>query len=1017
MDAEKIVENMKAVLKKAKRRKSCHKNKTQEASNNEEDKLISELMTKNWKMKTPPINKKKDDSECDNEVVKQKVNAFEKLMSRRSNPDSPSQNQKVITTPETATDNSKKVKRKYQKKIKNCLNSSSFEADKSILEANSFKDSQNTVCNGDKASIPEILPHLEEIENVSSNIIDSTKKRTRINDTSLENSSKKRKTRDNRMQLDSNENSIENRENHLTERPKRSCVNKIDYSLFAKSPDKESPEKRSNRAKSSSKTSTKNSDSILDLPVIEPKESMKLAPLFTKKAQQIIPEVTPTKEELKFTSESLILNSPEQPVDINDINKSGRPRRSCVSKIDYSQLINSPDKKSPEKKPLRQKLETENTTLNPDHIVQITLKTEENPSLAPVFAKRGRKPIIKNHDEIDDSILDKKPDLNEVIEENNNMDEPENVQSGRPKRSCKSRFDYSQLFGSPDKQSPEKKANNLKSKKTNNEDVIIIDESSPVKKTKQNVKLAPLFVKKVPKPAIDPAILEARRNFLLSELPANLRAPIEKQRQFEEDILSNEMIAFPIISHITQLKKDYEECYDCKTLYSKSKIRIIEKDEDSPTITKDMLMKCGLLTDCSNVDFNNSVIKHNGLIKEESKAINDIKEAVRKIKDTSGTFPVNRCFKQILSKLKSAKENDEGNENGISHLNSSFVEIFKPTSFEEILIGLEPAKSLQEFLNTWNNKSGKHDNYESDDSSSRQSMKVLNNCVVLSGKNGSGKTSSVYALANDLNYEVIEINAGSKRNGKKILQDLLEATQSHRVEKNLMDDELSLDNFQSDAVDKKTIILIEDAELTFENDDGFISSIQQLINISKRPVILTTNDISCQHLQKFLQHNEIIYDSPKNSVTKYLSLISIATANYQIDEAEIEYLYTTNRYDLRKTINEIEFFIRSESASVNSGSLMGLFCDTKNKNRLQKGSQLAFHTRRDLSTLRSQSSIISDCSALLSCSQRVSESSEISYHQHNLMNEMANFFKQSNLLKMGNQNDFTQWKTHRITSR
>jgi DNA polymerase III delta prime subunit len=607
-------------------------------------------------------------------------------------------------------------------------------------------------------------------------------------------------------------------------------------------------------------------------------------------------------------------------------------------------------------------------------------------------------------------------DSSQVIEENNNTNQPEVTHlGGRPKRSCTSRIDYSQLFHSPDKQSPEKKHNSGRSKKLDNEDVIIIDENSPVKKTKQNVKLAPLFVKKVPKPAIDPAILEARRNFLLSELPANLRAPIEKQRQFEEDILSNEMVAFPKISHITQLKEEYEECYDGETLYNKSKIRIIERDEENPTNARDMLMKCGLLTDCSNEDFNNSVIKHNGLKKEESKAIIDIKEAVREIKDTSGTFPVNRCFKQILSKLKSAKENDEGSENGICHLNSSFVEIFKPTSFEEILIGLEPAKSLQEFLNTWNDKSGKHDNYESDDdSSSRQSMRCLNNCVVLSGRNGSGKTSSVYALANDLNYEVIEINAGSRRTGKKILQDLLEATQSHRVEKNLMDDESSLDNYQSDVVDKKTIILIEDAELTFDNDDGFISSIQQLINISKRPVILTTNDSSCQHLQKFIQHNEIIYDSPKNSVTKYLSLISIATANYQIDEAEIEYLYSSNRYDLRKTINEIEFFIRSESASVNSGSLMGLFCDTKHRNRLQKASQLAFHSQRDLSTLRSQSSIISDCTALLSCSQRLFETDEISYHQHNLMNEMANFFKQSNLLKMDNQNEN---EPHRIISR
>jgi hypothetical protein len=68
-----------------------------------------------------------------------------------------------------------------------------------------------------------------------------------------------------------------------------------------------------------------------------------------------------------------------------------------VSKIDYSQLINSPDKKSPNKTtPLRQKSEIENVIVNSSITEEPVLEPlEEDLKLAPVFARKGRKNIIK----------------------------------------------------------------------------------------------------------------------------------------------------------------------------------------------------------------------------------------------------------------------------------------------------------------------------------------------------------------------------------------------------------------------------------------------------------------------------------------------------------------------------------------------------------------------------------------------------------------------------------------------
>lgn len=49
------------------------------------------------------------------------------------------------------------------------------------------------------------------------------------------------------------------------------------------------------------------------------------------------------------------------------------------------------------------------------------------------------------------------------------------------------------------------------------------------------------------------------------------------------------------------------------------------------------------------------------------------------------------------------------------------------------------------------------------------------------GPSSSGKTAAVYALAEELGYNVLEVNASSRRNGRTVLSHLHEATQSHSV--------------------------------------------------------------------------------------------------------------------------------------------------------------------------------------------------------------------------------------------
>lgn len=569
-------------------------------------------------------------------------------------------------------------------------------------------------------------------------------------------------------------------------------------------------------------------------------------------------------------------------------------------------------------------------------------------------------------------------------------------QSGRPKRSCAGNINY-ELLISPDKvdkvrkspELPQKRSTRSKpSKKADEfEEIHVIEDESPVRPKK----LAPLFVKKVPKPAIDPAVKEARRNFLLLGLPEDLRNTIVNQRQFEDEILSNKLIAFPSISHITQLGNEEESGIITESFWQKSLVKINASEDEDDDENHQRPLKRGVLTDCCAGDFVPVICDKIRLAEREP--VNDVKELVKAMKEEFCDFPANRCFKQLHKKHRKAMKEPQDSDycsQGEIDGNFLFVDIFKPQKFDEFHVNVKPVRELQKFLLTWNEKQISTD-YDSDETCSQRSSTGLNNFMVLTGYHGSGKTSSVYALANDLNYQVIEINAGSRRSGKIMLQELSEATQSHRVKNksgklfSTFDeaDENSQESNCGARYGAQTIILIEDAELVFDSDDGFAASLQQLINISKRPVILTTNNRHCQHLQKFIQQNEIMFESPTNShhIARYLSLLCLA-ANYQIKAVTIEHLFALNGHDMRRTINEIEFFIRSRSSRTKVDDLME-FYQRPRRVRHQRDQ------RASLSSICFESSIASSFAAM---SIERANDDDVPHHQQHLMLEMAEFF-------------------------
>ena len=99
--------------------------------------------------------------------------------------------------------------------------------------------------------------------------------------------------------------------------------------------------------------------------------------------------------------------------------------------------------------------------------------------------------------------------------------------------------------------------------------------------------------------------------------------------------------------------------------------------------------------------------------------------------------------------------------------------------------------------------------------------------LLLHGKPGTGKTSSVYALAEDLNWEVIELNASDQRT-KEVIQKIAGAGSQTG----------SLTGAQ-----RKVILLDEVDNLHGTADRGGAKAILDVMKSAKQPVILIANDL------------------------------------------------------------------------------------------------------------------------------------------------------------------------------
>ncbi len=174
---------------------------------------------------------------------------------------------------------------------------------------------------------------------------------------------------------------------------------------------------------------------------------------------------------------------------------------------------------------------------------------------------------------------------------------------------------------------------------------------------------------------------------------------------------------------------------------------------------------------------------------------------------------------------------------------------------------------------------------------SKQKKKAL----LLHGPAGTGKTSAVYALAEKLDLELVEVNASDFRNADEINAKIGNAIK------------------QQSLFSRGKLILIDELDGIAGNEDrGGVSALAELLTKSKFPIIMTANSPWEQKLAP-LRTKSILVEFPALPVASMLPALKRISdgEKLQIDDYFLKTLARRSGGDLRGAIIDLQTLLPS----------------------------------------------------------------------------------------------------------
>jgi replication factor C large subunit len=250
----------------------------------------------------------------------------------------------------------------------------------------------------------------------------------------------------------------------------------------------------------------------------------------------------------------------------------------------------------------------------------------------------------------------------------------------------------------------------------------------------------------------------------------------------------------------------------------------------------------------------------------------------------------------------------------------TWTDKYLPNKLSEIYGHQEQTTVLREFINNF--KKGK--------------------ALLIYGPSGGGKTSSVVALAKELDLELVEINASDSRNSKEI------------------DSLIGTSVSQMSLFGNSKIILIDEVDgISGTKDRGAATSIAKIIEKSTFPIIMIANDPSDKKF-KALRKKSNMLEFPSRSYKDLLEMLKLICKKENVDYEEdaLSMLARRGGGDFRATINDLQT-IAAVSKKITRKDLEDLG-DRENKDKIINSLIKVFKTTDEKMALRAFDNINED---------------------------------------------------------
>ena len=214
----------------------------------------------------------------------------------------------------------------------------------------------------------------------------------------------------------------------------------------------------------------------------------------------------------------------------------------------------------------------------------------------------------------------------------------------------------------------------------------------------------------------------------------------------------------------------------------------------------------------------------------------------------------------------------------------SWVEKYRPRSLSDIAGNATALGELKAWADTWIRGNPQK------------------RAVILAGKPGTGKTSAALALASDMRWEVIEMNASDARNADAVRK---VAERGSRFQTFLSDG-----TYVRVSEGGRKLIILDEADNLFGNEDrGGVGAIVETIEASAHPIVLIVNDLyeltrrssALKRLCKTIKFQRIHPASVKSILKKVCKAEGIAAS-----EDILEHIAGKAQGDLRSAVNDLQ---------------------------------------------------------------------------------------------------------------